>query len=514
MAPVETRNILLITADQWRGDCLSALGHPCVQTPHMDALAADGVVFRNHYANCAPCGPGRASLLTGMYMQNHRSVVNGTPLDARHTNIALELRAAGYDPLLFGYTDTSLDPRRTPPEVLKLWGCEGILPGFKPVLNLANEVEPWTAELAARGYKLTGRSYDVFNPVQNYPGAENRGRTFAPPIYKAEHSQTAFVTQKLIEHLSDCAAGWFAHVSYLRPHPPFIAPEPYNTMYDSREVPAPQRAKTVDEQAQQHPWLAHALGTSGQRYDGWQQFNVDAHDYDEDTRQARATYYGLISKVDEYIGRVIAYLKDSGAYDSTLVIVTSDHGELLGDRWLFGKRGYFDSAFHIPLIVRDPRRAGDATRGAIEDSFTEAVDIMPTILDWRGLDVPRQCDGRSLIPFCTSARAERWREEVHWEYDFRDVESLVAERALGIDSDQCTLNVIRDRQYKYVHFAGLPPLFYDLERDPHETQNLADDPSYAREMARYMSKMLSWRMGNDERVLTGMKVTRGGVIGS
>ena len=101
----ERINVLFITVDQWRGDCLSILGHPTLKTPHLVALAADGVLFRNHYAQCVPCGPSRASLLTGMYMMNHRSVRNGTPLDARFTNLALEARKLGYDPGLIGYTD-------------------------------------------------------------------------------------------------------------------------------------------------------------------------------------------------------------------------------------------------------------------------------------------------------------------------------------------------------------------------------------------------------------------------
>ena len=108
------RNILFITADQWRGDCLSALGHPCLRTPNLDRLAAEGVLFRRHYSQATPCGPGRASLYTGLYLHNHRSVINGTPLDARHSNFALEARKAGYDPALFGYTDISPDPRTLP----------------------------------------------------------------------------------------------------------------------------------------------------------------------------------------------------------------------------------------------------------------------------------------------------------------------------------------------------------------------------------------------------------------
>lgn len=104
-------NLLFITSDQWRAECLSCLDHPTVKTPNLDALASEGVFFNNHFAQCTMCGPSRASIYTGMYLQNHRSVTNGSPLDSRHTNIALELRKLGYDPALIGYTDTSPDPR-------------------------------------------------------------------------------------------------------------------------------------------------------------------------------------------------------------------------------------------------------------------------------------------------------------------------------------------------------------------------------------------------------------------
>ncbi len=129
------RNVLFITVDQWRGDCLSCMGHPVVETPNIDALAAGGVLFANHWANAAPCGPSRACLYTGMYMQNHRSVANGTPLDARFTNIALEAKRAGYDPVLFGYTDTSVDPRTVPAGDQRTFTYEGVLPGFRPIVN-------------------------------------------------------------------------------------------------------------------------------------------------------------------------------------------------------------------------------------------------------------------------------------------------------------------------------------------------------------------------------------------
>ncbi|NLA36751.1 MAG: sulfatase-like hydrolase/transferase, partial [Actinobacteria bacterium] len=126
----EARNVLFITVDQWRGDSLSCVGHPLVQTPTLDALAADGVLFRSHFANIAPCAPSRASLYTGLYAHNHRVITNGTPLDDRHDNIARMARRAGYTPTLFGYTDTAIDPRTVSADDPRLFNYEGVLDGF------------------------------------------------------------------------------------------------------------------------------------------------------------------------------------------------------------------------------------------------------------------------------------------------------------------------------------------------------------------------------------------------
>jgi arylsulfatase A-like enzyme len=193
-------------------------------------------------------------------------------------------------------------------------------------------------------------------------------------------------------------------------------------------------------------------------------------------------------------------------------VFTSDHGEQLGDHFLFGKCGYFDQSFHIPLIVRDPDRGAAAARGRPVDAFTENVDIMPTILDWLGREVPRQCDGASLVPFCRGERPADWRCEAHWEYDFRDVVAAHPESHLGLEMDECTLNVIRGRRYKYVHFTAMAPLFFDLERDSGEMTNLAQDPAYAPKVLAHAQKMLSWRMHHDERVLTGIALTPDGLV--
>ncbi|HEY2707031.1 MAG TPA: alkaline phosphatase family protein [Caulobacteraceae bacterium] len=492
-------NILFITADQWRGDCLSAVGHP-VQTPNLDRLASQGVLFERHFANAAPCGPSRTSLHTGLYLQNHRSGTNGTPLDARHTNWALEAAKLGYDPVLFGYTDTSRDPRGEPDDSPWLRTYEGPLPGIRPIVHLDGDPIPWTDWLTAQGYETPASPRDAYGWRAPGPDYEDGAPAPRPLAFPAEVDDVAFLTGQLIDYLHGASGPFVAHLSLLRPHPPFVAPEPYNALYDPAAVPGFRRAETADDEGRQHPWLAWRLSQRGFR----------ATDREARLRRLKAVYFGLISRVDAEIGRLMAFLDEGGLAANTLVIFTSDHGEELGDHWLIGKGGYFDGSFHIPLIVRDPR-AG-AARGQRVSRFTENVDIMPTMLEAIGAPVPRQCDGRSLEPFLAGQTPRTWREEAHWEFDFRDPVEGKTEAALGLTPDQCALNVLRGEHYKYVHFTRLPPLFFDLQTDPGETTNLADDPAYAPVVLRFAQKLLSWRMNHDERALTEMVLTDDGPL--
>lgn len=508
-------NVLFICADQWRGDCLSALGHRNVRTPNLDALAADGVLFRNHFSQCTPCGPSRTSLLTGLYLMNHRSGRNGTPLDARHTNIALEARKAGYEPVLFGYTDTSLDPRSHDPNDPVLTGYDkGVMPGFSTPLHLTDEMGPWVADLLARGYDLPNGRGDAFRPRQDFDRPADRGFRYIPPVFPAEESETAFLADRFLEWLAvQRGKSWFAHVVFYRPHPPLIAPEPYNALVDPADVALPARAATLDEEKMQHPLLAYELDRLSEpgRYD--EHSPLDPVSADElEIRQMRAAYYGLISEVDHHVGRIVEHLKATGEYDNTLIIVTSDHAEMLGEHHAWGKEIYFDQAFHVPLMIRDPRREADGSRGRRIEAFSEAIDVMPTILDWLGRTIPRACDGHSLLPLVRGVEPSDWRREVYFEHDFRTVVMQRAEKALGIASDDCSYAVIRDRQYKYVHFAALPPLLFDLESDPHETEDLADRPEMAATVLHYAQKMLDWRLRHADRTLTNMALTKDGVF--
>jgi arylsulfatase A-like enzyme len=496
-------NVLFITADQWRGDCLSALSHPVVRTPYLDALAADGVLFRRHFANAAPCGPSRASLHTGMYLQNHRSGTNGTPLDARHTNWAKEAAAHGYDPVLFGYTDTSQDPRGLEASDPWLKSYEGPLPGIRPVCLMIGTPTPWTDWLKAQGFEVPSDIRYAYGYRAAGPDYEDGAPCPKPLKYPAEVDDTAFLANQVIDYINDATGPFVAHLSLLRPHPPFVAPEPYNAMYDPASVPGFMRRATPSDEAAQHPWLAQQLTRRSFR----------ATDNEKRLRRLKAVYYGLMSRVDAEIGRLIRFLKETGRWNSTVIIFTSDHGEQMGDHWLLGKCGYFDGSYHIPLIVRDPRPQADSTRGKVISSFTENVDIMPTLLEAIGAEIPLQCDGMSLAPFLDGTRSlGAWRDEAHWEFDFRDPGDDSAERELGLTMHQCTMNIIRGERYKYVHFTNLPPLFFDLDADPGEFVNLAGETSYAPLVLEYAQKLLSWRMNHDEQTLTHIKLSEQGPI--
>jgi arylsulfatase A-like enzyme len=505
----ETKNVLLIVVDQWRGDTISVLGHPCLRTPHLDALCADAVTFRHHFTQAVPCAPGRASLLTGLYMMNHRVVQNSVPLDRRHTNLALEMRQVGYEPALVGYTTTTPDPRVTPPRDPRFRVMGSLMHGWVPVGPWEPSKIPYFNWLKAKGIALPTPPENIWLPIDG-PG---QGATTSASTVPKALSDTAWATECALTYLRGVEGKpWFLHLGYYRPHPPFIAPAPYNTLYDPADVPAPVRAASPAAEGKQHPLLAHYMATVKQAKFFQDGQGLASAMSEEDIRIMRTAYYGLISEVDDHLGRVIAYLKATDQYDHTLIVFTCDHGEQLGDHHLLGKIGYFDESFRIPLVIRDPSPEAAGSRGRIVDAFTETIDVMPTVLEWVGAEVPRACDGQSLRPFLHGETPEDWRTEVHYEYDFRTSYNDVQERVLGLPMDQCSLAVMQDTMYKYVHFDALPPLFFDLTADPGQLHNLADNPVYASRMLAYAQKMLSWRLRHADRTLTGYSASPTGLV--
>jgi arylsulfatase A-like enzyme len=265
------------------------------------------------------------------------------------------------------------------------------------------------------------------------------------------------------------------------------------------------RAATREEDGAQHPLFAIMIKHPF----------LKAPDDEQELRELRATYFAMMHEVDYHLGRLFAWLDETGAADDTVVVLTSDHGEMLGDHYMLHKLGWFDASYHVPCIVRAPGERFDQTRGTRVDAFTENVDVMPTVLDLLGADVPLQCDGRSLAGWLTPEAPGDWRSEAHFEFDFREPADARLERVFGITMEDCALSVLRDTHGKYVQFAGhpnLPPLFFDLDEDPAQLVNRAGHPAYAARVLDYAQRMLAWRIRYADRTLTGTKLTGQGPI--
>lgn len=473
MAP----NVLLITLDQFRGDCLSCAGHPVVRTPNLDALAAEGVRFARHYSQSSPCAPGRASLYTGTYQMNHRVVANGTPLDSRFDNVALAARRAGRSPVLFGYTDQSIDPRvSTGPEDPRLSTYEGVLPGFDCILDLSGTHAPWLEWLSERGVTVKGALHALSTEHER----------------PADLSVSRFMTDRLIEWMDTQDDGWFAHASYIRPHPPYSAAGEWSTAYPGDAVGDP--IPPVADPERFHALMLQLEGTR-------------APADEEGMRRMRAQYFGMVSEVDHQLGRLWDAMRASGRWDDTVVIVTADHAELLGDHGLREKVGYWETSQHIPCIIRDPLRP--AAHGSVVGVFTENVDIMPTLCEVMGIDVPLQCDGLPLTPFLEGAEPPWWRNAAHWEYDWRfALIQLGAEFAWPWTRslEKQALCVHRTDDTAYVQFGDGRHLCFDLAADPTWRTQCTDQSR----VLRAAQELLTWRMQMTDRQHTGFLVENGG----
>ena len=470
-------NILLITLDQFRADCLSCAGHPVVQTPALDDLASQGIRLTRHYSQAAPCSPGRAALYTGTYQMNNRVVANGTPLDSRLDNIAHAARRAGYAPALFGYTDQGVDPRLVDdPDDPRLSTYEGVLPGFDPVLDMSGWQLPWLQWLNSHGY-------DFADPITALACENER------PV---ELSTSTFLTNGFLDWLDDQHEPWFAHVSYLRPHPPYSAAGEFATMYDPASCPAPI---PIPNPTNRHR-LFDALLTSP----------IAAAPTDlADVARMQAQYFGMISEVDAQLARIWAVLKEREEWQKTVIVVTADHAEQLGDQGLIQKAGFYESSYAVLGIVRDPR----SDYVGVIDDFTENVDIMPTLCEAMGIDVPTQCDGFPLTPFMRGERPSWWRDAAYYEWDWRDVFIAHGKHEWPWDRrlERQNLAVRRSRDRAFVHFGDGSWRCFDLAADPTWQTEVTDPEVVLAEAA----AMLSWRSRNLDRTMTGMLLQDGGI---
>jgi arylsulfatase A-like enzyme len=294
---------------------------------------------------------------------------------------------------------------------------------------------------------------------------------------------------------------WFAHLTYIRPPPPLVAPAPYNDMYDPTTLPAPTRIGTREDEAAVHPFFGPALAKEKAANFV---LGAKADDSDETLQALRAVYLGLATEVDHHIGRVVSFLKDSGQWDDTLLIITADHGEMLGDRHAWGKHSVYDAAYHTPLIIHAP---GSKT-GHVVDVPTESIDLTPTILSWVGQEVPNAMDGRSLLPFLSAETPDGWRDYSFSELDFADpITPTLWQKKLGTNASNSCVGILRDSRFTLVEFAAdLPPLLFDHDGKG-EFETVADNAADATELAGLTRQMRRHRMRNMDHTLSYDMIT-------
>ena len=483
-------NVLFIMADQLRWDHLGCSGHPYLKTPNIDALAERGVRFDRAYVTSGVCGPSRMSYYTGRYAVSHGATWNRVPLAVGEITLGEMLRGAGLALALTGKTHVM--PDQAGLQRLQLDGASelGALlrhGGFDEIDRYDGHHAPGNES----GYPafLRANGYDSDDPWSDYviagigPGGEvlsgwHMRNVHLPSRVREPHSETAYMTDQALAFMRHVGSQpWVLHLSYVKPHWPYMAPAPYHAMYTVDQCLPVVRSDRELRVA--HPVLAAYR----------QQEECVSFHSDECLRTVRPVYQGLIAQLDHHLGRLFDAMVANGRLDDTLIIFCSDHGDFLGDHWLGEKELFYDTVQRVPLIVADPRREADATRGHVEQRFVECVDVVPTILDALGIEGPRhRIEGRSLQPLLHGQPAQ-WRDCVFSEldYSFRQARLILRK-----DVQQCRAFSLRDSRWRYVHWLDEPEQLFDLQDDPQEFNDLGRDASTAPVRAAMRDRLLDF----------------------
>ena len=483
------RNVLFVMCDQLRRDHVSCYGGR-VHTPNVDSLAARGVRFDHAYVQAGVCGPSRMSLYTGRYVNSHGATWNRVPLSAAELTLGDYLRTAGRVAALAGKTHVLPDADAFARFGIETESERGALlrEGGFVALDRYDGHTPPGPESGYAAY-LRGHGYASDDPWSDYAIAmEDHGRIVSgwhmrnvhlPARVRDEHSETAFMTDLALAWIRDQGAQpWVLHLSYVKPHWPYVAPAPWHSIYRGGDTGSIRKGPQ-DGTADEHPVMR-----AYREHDESRSFG-DA----SVARHVRPAYMGLCAHVDHHFGRVLQALEMAGRMRDTLIVFTTDHGEFMGDRGLGEKELLHDEIVRVPLVIYDPSTRADATRGHAEARFVEGVDLVPTILDALGLAVPaHRIEGRSLLPLVHGG-AMAWRDAVFSEidYGFRR-----ARQVLGRGVRDCRGWMVRTSDWKYVQWDGMRPQLFDLCRDPGEEIDLGARAEHAAIVREMRDRLCAW----------------------
>ncbi|MFA7664960.1 MAG: choline-sulfatase [Burkholderiaceae bacterium] len=423
-------NILLVMVDELAPQATPIHGHPIVQAPHLARLATQSVVFDNAYTNSPLCAPARAVMLTGQLAPSIGAWDNASELPASIPTLAHYLRHLGYETSLCGKMHF-IGPDQ-------LHGYEERLTTDIYPANFA-----WTANWSLPADAPNPAGISMRPVVEAGPCVRNMQIDYDDEVeYEA--------ARKLYDlaRRGEGARPFFLTVSFTQPHPPFVTDQRNWDRYANEEIDLP-RVPPIP--------LAELDVASRSLY-----YNHRRDRYtitDDHVRNARRAYYGMISCVDEKLGHLLAVLEETGQADNTVVVFTSDHGEMLGERGMWLKMTMFEYAVRIPLVIRYPGRMA-ARRVARNVSL---VDLLPTLLDIASDGHPPQladrCDGRSMRRLLLTGADAGWPDTVISDFS-----------AGGVPGP---IRMVKRGAHKYIHLAGRDSLLFDLDSDPDELTNLA-----------------------------------------
>lgn len=470
-------NILWITTDQQRHDTVAALGHPHAHTPNLDRLVREGAAFTHAYCQSPICTPSRASFMTGMYpsrvrQRRNRAAHFPAPYAGEPTLVTHRLAAAGYECALVGKLDLAGHPRGIAENDYGYGFVRYCSRPDRPAED-GSSYHAWLREHGHDASALLGRAADRKHGIT----------PFLPPTPTADNvpvelHHSTWCAESAVDFIRRPHAGpWLLNLNLFDPHPPYDPPWEYYRRFDADALPDPPFRPTD---------LATRPGMAGV------EFQTGARHPDEDgIRSLRAAYLAMIELADAQIGRVLDALDRSGERDDTVVVLTSDHGDMQGDHGLVRKGcRFYEGLVRVPLIWRWP---GRVRAGLRSDALVELTDIVPTLLDAVGLAPGRLVTGRTLLPLLTGAgQGQPHRSFVRAE--FHDAQGL---RAPGTRMSAATM--FRDARWKLVvyHSHGVGEL-YDLDDDPDELVNLWDVPSLAATKVRLLeASFASTVLGGD-----------------
>lgn len=472
-------NIVLIMTDQMRGDCLGIAGHPDVKTPYLDSLAAKGVLFDNAYSSCPSCIPARAALHTGLSQEKHGRVGYQDLVDFNYPHtMAGELAKAGYYTQCVG--KMHVHPLRNLMGFHSVDLHDGYLHAYR-----SPDIPYYESQKVADDYFYWLKNEKGISADVTDTGMECNSWVARPWIYEESLHPTNWVSTRSIDFLRrrDRSMPFFLMASYLRPHPPFDAPQYYFDLYKDKELTPPSVGSW--EHTADYERLGRIYDSSTGPVDP------------ELARQAQIGYYACITHLDHQIGRLIqALVEEQVMMDNTIILFTSDHGEELCDHHLFRKSRPYEGSCHIPLILSGNENLTGAKPGQVCHSIAELRDVMPTLLDIAGAPIPEETDGKSLLPL-TRNPSLSIREWLHGEH------------TAGTASNHFI--VTEHDKYAWYSQTGQEQ-YFDLDKDPRELTDRIANPDCQERIGYLRSCLIEALRGREEgfvqnhELITGIPV--------